>query len=366
MDQNSQTSVPVKNSPLTKTYVERESRKSMCFFLLIQSRAVLVLECQQSVGPPAPSWIQSYNSPHMAGIGLKKIPNNLPAWQVALASIVSPIHFPHVEIDGAQYQDINTMGYIDLHAAIYAEVCQGDGYVGSPITVSISPESSKRSNVKNSKAKYFGKHAWAGYASNLRAAMSQLLHEDPHRHYRFEISQNVHDRSSRSIGKIKALSQSIERKLPALIKYIPDVLRGSNSREQVETSGDETSRTVSSLNISTKDDLGGSAKGHETLNFITKFTEAYLLREDVQTKISECAQTLVGRRRHRAQVNFARWRRQCYGLRYQCVYGECVEDDVEYADQDALTLHLLQRHPHLPLHGDNLESMLDHCMRIVL
>ena len=310
-DQKSQIIVPVKSSPLTKTDVERKSRNSMWFNLLIQSRAVLVLECQPSVGSPAPSWIQSYNSPHTAGIGFEKIPNSLPVWQVALASTMSPIHSHHVEIDGAQYQDVISVGCIDLYTAIYAEICEGDDYMRSPVAVSIGPDESKCSNAG------FGNHLWAGDASYIHAAMPQTSNEEVNRHYRFKLSQTVHGRSSRSIGKLKALRQSMERKLPTTIKYIYGILRGSNSREQVERSNDEYSKSALSIDVSTKDDLGGSAKGHETLNHIAAFTKAYLSRDDVQTNIFECAQTLVERRRHRAQVNPARWKRQCYGLRYQ-------------------------------------------------
>ena len=298
----------------------------------------------------------------MAGIGFKKIPNSLPAWQVALASIVSPSHFHPVEIDGAQYQDVNSVGYTDLCAAIYADLSDG-GYVRNSIAVSIGSENSERSNAKGSKPEYFENHTLAGYASNLHAAMSQSYNEELHRYYRFKIPKSVHGQSSRSIGKIKALRQSIKRNLLTSIKYIP---RGSDSREQVETPNDESNRIASSTDISTKDDLGGSAKGHETLNYITKFTEAYLLRDDVQTRIYECAQTLVERCRHRAQENPARWKRVCYGIFYQCVYEDCVEDDVEYADRGDLFFHLLQRHPHLPLSGDAFESTANRCMSVML
>ena len=365
MDQKPQTSVPVKSSPLMKADAERKSRKSTLFILLTQSRAVLVLECQPSVGPPAPSWIQSYNSSHVAGKGFKKILNSLPAWQVALASIVSPSHFHPVEIDGAQYQDVNSVGYVDLCAAIHADVSDG-GYARSSIIVNIGSENFERSIAEKSKTEYFENHTLAGYASNLRAAMPQYYNEELHRYYRFKVPKSVHGRSSRSIGKIKALRQSIERKLPTSIKYIPKVLRGSNSREQVEISNDESNRTASSTDISTKDDLRGSAKGHETLNYITKFTEAYLLRDDVQTRISECAQTLVERCRHRVQENPARWKRECYGIFYQCVYEDCVEDDVEYADRGHLFFHMLQRHPHLALSGDAFDSTANSCMSVML
>lgn len=359
MDQKSQNTVPVKRSRLTKTDAERESRKSMCFNLLKQSRAVLVLECQRSAGPPAPCWIQSYSSPHMAGIGLRKIPNNLPVWQVALASIKSPSHSHHVEIDGVQDQDVNSVGCIDLYAAIYAEVCEGDDYVRSPVAVSIGPDESKCSYA------YFGNHLWED-ASSIHAAIPQDLHEELHRHYRFDISHPVHGRSSRTIGKTKAFKQSLQRKLPRTIKYIPAALRGSNSREQVEISNDESSRIASSTDVSTKDELRESAKGHETLSYITTFTEAYLLRDDVQTRIFECAQTLVERRRHRVQIDPIRWKRQCYGLRYQCVHGNCVGNNVEYGDRDTLTYHVLHRHRRLSLFADNLASILNDCMSVVL
>ena len=362
MDQRSQNSVPVKSSPLTKTDVERKSRKSMSFILLIQPRAVLVLESQQSVGPLAPAWIQSYNSPHMAGIGFKKIPNSLPAWQVALASIVSPSHFHPVEIDGAQYHDVNSVGYVDLCAAVYADVSYGR-YVRLPIAVSIGSENPERSNAKRSKIEYFENHTLAGYASNV----SQSYNEELHRYYKFKVPKSVPGRSSRSIGKIKAVRQSIEKKLPTSIKHILKVLRGSNSRQQIEKLNDESNRTASITDISTKDVLGRSAKGHKTLNYITKFTEAYILRDDVQTRISECAQTLVERRRHLAQVNPTRWKRQCYGLRYQCVHGDCVGDDGEYADRDILACHVLRAHQNqVNLFTDNLTSMLNDCMSVVL
>ena len=346
----------MKRSPLTKTDVERKYRQATCFDLLIQARAVLVLECQSSVGSPAPSWIQSYKSPHTAGIRLKKISNSLPVWQVAFASITSPIHSHHVEIEGAQYQDVNSVGCIDLYAAIYAEVCEGGGYVGDPVAVSIGPDESKCSYA------YFDNHIWAGYASIVHAA---IPNEELHRRYIFKISQIVHSRSSRSIGKIKALRQSIERKLPTTIKHIPAALRGSDFREQVEISNDESSRTASSTDIPTRDNLGELAMGHKNLSYITKFTKAYLSRADVQARISECAKTLVERRRCRQQLDPGWWDRECYGLRYQCVHGDCAGNDVEYADRFTLIDHLSLRHPD-SLQWRNLTSMVNNCMSVVL
>ena len=317
MDQKLQLpSEPLKSSPLTNIDVKRKSRMSMGFMLLIQFRAVLVLECQPSGGPPIPSWIQPYNSPHMAGIGFKKIGNSLPAWQAALASISSPSH-PHlVKIDGSQYQDVSSVGHIDLCYAIYAEICEDTGRRGKPIAVSIGSKISERPNAKGSRTKDIENPELAAYASDRHNKdMSRLLYEDPHCYYRFENSEYIHDRPSRSIGKIKALRQSITRKLPKSIKHIPDVLRGFNFKEQVGTSNDESNRTASSKDVSTKDDHGGSAKLHKTLKYITKSTEAYLLRDDVQTRIFECALTLVEHRRRWAQVDLARWKREYRGVR---------------------------------------------------
>ena len=332
---------------------------------LIQFRAVLVLECEPSVGPPTPFWIQSYKSLYMSRVGFSKLPNSLPAWQVALASVVSPSHSHPVEIDGAQYQDVNSLGHIDLCAAIYADISE-ERYMENSIAVSIGPENSERSNAKRSKTKYFENHTLAGYASNLHAGMSQSLHEEPYRYYGFKISKTVDDRSYRSLNKVKTFRPRLARKLSTSNKYLAKVLRGSKSRDKIETSTEESNKTASSTILSPTDDLGEFAMGHETLKYITELTEAYLLRDDVQASISECAQTLVERRRHREQLDPTRWDRECYGLRYKCVYGNCMEDDVEYADQDTLRYHLEQRHPLLPLSEDEFTSILNRCMVVEL
>ena len=363
MDQKQQTSVLVKSSPLTKIDVERKSRLFMSILPLIQFRAVLVLECQPSVGPPTPSWIQSYNSPHMAGAGFSKLSNSLPAWQVALASVVSPRHSHPVDIDGAQYQDVNSLGHIDLCAAIYADVSEGSSMRNS-IAVSIGPENPERSNAKRSKSKYFENHTLARYASNLHVDMSQCDNEEPYRYYGFKISKTVDDHSDRSLRKVKAFRPRIARKLSTSNKYLAKVLRGSKSREQIETSTEESNKTASSTMLSPMDDLGEFAIGHETLNYISELTEACLLRDDVQASISECAQTLVERRRYREQLDPTRWNRECYGIRYQCVFGDCMEDDVEYADQDTLRDHLEQSHPFLPLSEEHFISILNRCMSL--
>ena len=365
MDQELQIRVSMKSSPLTEIDVERKSCMSMSIMLLIQTRAVLVLECQPSVGPPTPSWIQSYNSPHMASIGYKKVSNRLPVWQVVLASIASPTHIHPIEIDGGQYQSVESVGHIDLCAAIYAEIYEEYDLVRRPVAVSIGPEGSERSNAKKSSTKNAENHALAGHASSLYVNMSRLC-EELHRYYRFEISKNVHDRSSRSIGKIKALRPRIERRLSTSNKYIANLLRGSSSREPIATSTDKSTRVASSAYPLTKDDLGGSAIGYGKLRSITKITEAYLLRDDVQTMISECAQTLVERRRHRARLNLAQSERNGYRVRYRCVFGDCMEDDVEYADQDTLSSHLQQKHKHLALAADDFISTLKSCMSVVL
>ena len=358
MDRKPQTSKPVKSSPLTRIDVERKSRMSMSMMLLTQFRAVLVLEWQPSIGPPKPSWIQSYNSPHMAGIGFRKIRNSLPAWQVALASIVSPSHLHPVEIDGTQYQDVSSVGYIDLCAAIYADVCEDPGCEQKPIAVSIG--------YKGSNTKYCETHVLAGFALDLHVAMSKWLYEDPHRYYRFKISKNVHHRSSRSIRKIKALRPRIERRISTSNKYIANLLRRSTSREPMATSTDESNRVASSTYTLIKDDLGGSAIGDRNLRSITKFTEAYLLRDDVQRRMSECAQTLVERRRYCARLDPAQSERKGYRVCYRCVFGDCVEDDVAYEDPDTLSLHLQQKHPHLALSADDFISTLKSGMSVVL
>ena len=145
----------------------------------------------------------------MAGKGLKKIPNNLPAWQVALASIVSPNHFHPVKIDGPQYQDVNSVGYIDLCAAICAEICEDTGCWRKLIAVSIGSKNSERSNAKGSRNKYSENPALAASASDRHCGdMSQLLYEDPHRYYRFKTSKDVHDRPGRSIGKSRLLDKA--------------------------------------------------------------------------------------------------------------------------------------------------------------
>ena len=287
---------------------------SMGTVLLIQFRAVLVLKCQPSVGPPTPSWIKSYNSPHTASIGFKKM-SKLPVWQVALASIASPSHVHPIEMDGAHYQDANSVGCMDICAAIYAEIRDDYGWVRESIAVSIDSESSERSNPQ-------------GSSTN-------------HRYYRFKISENVHNQSSRSIVKIKAFIPRIVRKLSASNKSL------SNSREPMAVSTGKSNILASSTYELTKGNLGGSAIGYLDLTSITNFTEAYLLREDVQTRISECAQTLFERRRRRARP--ARSKKKGYRISYQCEIGDCVENDVEYADGDTLSSHLQRRHPHLPL-----------------
>ena len=284
---------------MPKTDVERKSCKSMCSILLIQSRAVLVLERQPADGPPVPSWIQSYNSPHMAGKGFKKIPNPLSVSQVALASIGLPTYHYPLEIDNTQYQDISSVGDIDLCAAIYAEVFEGD-YVRSPIAVSIGSENSAHSNAKGSKTHYLENPALAARASiGHYENEPPFLYEDPLCYYRFEISENVPEKCSRSIGK--PIKPKIAKKLSTPNKYIVDLLRGFNSREPIEKSTDKSNRKASSTDLFFK----GSARRQETLNYITKLTQAYLLRNDVQTRIFECAQTLVDYRRHRAQANSA-------------------------------------------------------------
>ena len=364
MDEIPQTCTePVKGSPLTSFDVERKSRMSMGSMLLIQFRAVLLLECQPDVGPPTPSWIQSYNSLHIAGVGFKKIRNSLPAWQVALASIVSPSHFHPVEIDGAQYQDVSSVGYIDLCAAVYAEICEDTGCWGKPVAISIGSENSERSNTKRSRTRDKENPAWIACASDRhRQSVSRLLYEDLHRYYRFEIPKNVHDGSSRGIGRTKALRQRIERKLLTSIRYIPDVLRGSDSREEIETSNDESNRKASSTDTF----FEGSTSGSQTLESMNKLTEAYLLRDDVQTSIAECAQTLVEHRRQREQLDPVRWRREYWRVRYQCKFGECEKFEVAYDDPDALSLHLLQRHSYLDLSGDKLASIVRSCGCFVL
>ena len=273
-----------------------------------------MLKCQPFVGRQTPSWIQSYNSPHMASIGFKKIPK-LAVWQVALASIGSPSHIHPIDVDGAQYQDVDSVGYIDTCAAIYAEIREDYGRVRKPVAVSIGPESSERSNAEEGSTK--------------------------HRYYRFEMSENVHEKSSRSIGKIKTFIPRIMRKLSPSNKYL------SNSKERMARWTDKSNIMASSTYKLTKGNLRGSAIGYLDLKYITQSTETYLLREDVQTRISECAQTLVERRRGRARP--AQLKKKGYRISYQCGFVDCLENDVEYADQDTLSGHMQEVHPHLPL-----------------
>lgn len=365
MDPESQTLVPVKNSPSTKTDAERKSRKFMSIILLTQYRAVLVLECQPSVGPATPCWIRSYDSLRMAGMSFKSISNRLPVWQVALASIASPSHIHPVKIDGAQYQDISPMWYIDTCAAIYAEIYKADGDVhyplAMPIAISISPEDYEGPSAKRSKIEYPKNLPLAEYAFNSRAARYKV----PHVHYRFKTSDSACDRSRKSISKIKALRSRVERKLSTSNKYISEVLRGYDSRKQSKISNDEPNNMSSCADTSTPDSFREFGTGHGTLQSIAKHTEAYLLRYDVQARIAETARALVKSRRYRAQDYPAQWERECYGLRYECVYGDCVADDAEYADRDTMRSHLLQRHQ-FDMFAHELESILDGCRSVVL
>ena len=197
--------------------MQNVSLSSLSIILLTQSRAVLVLECQPSVGSATPSWIQSYNSPTTAGMSFKSISNRLPVWQVALASIASPSHIHPVKINGVQYQDVSPIWDIDPCATIFAEVYE------APMAVSIGPEDYECSSTKRSKIEYPKNLPLAKYALNSRAAR----YKESHVHYRFKTCDSVRDRSRKSIGKIKALRSRAERKLSTM-KYISEVLRGSD------------------------------------------------------------------------------------------------------------------------------------------
>ena len=310
------------------------------------SSAVLTLQRQPPGIRPKPAWIQTYDRPRIAGILLESLPNGLPVWQAALASIAPPSHYNPIEVDGEQCQDICSLGYVDPCAAIYAEVCESDFSEWTSIFVSIGTGKSKRSFAKRINTKNLGDYASPGDASNvLHAAIPRFPYGEPHHYYRFAHSESRDDWLARGIHKSKVLRARIEERLSRSDQDTFEVPRGSDSKKHpIRPRAAESVRKISSMDASIKDSLRESAKGNNTMKSMTKHMEAYLLRDDVQTSIAECAQALVERRRYRAKREPDRWRRDCFGLRFHCLYESCIGDDVEYADRDSMREHLLQRH----------------------
>ena len=243
---------------------------------------------------------------------LESLPNELPVWQAALASIAPPSHFDPIEVDGEQCQDICTLGYIDPCAAIYREVCWGPYYVGEPVTVSIGPGKSKCSFAKRSNTKNLEDYASPGDSSKvLYAAMPPSPYGKPYHYYRFEHSESWDDWLAGGIDKSKGLRAWIEKKLSRSDQDTFEVPRGSDSRKQpIKPRAAEYTRKILSTDASIKDSLRESVKGNNTFKSMTKHTEAYLLRDDVQNSIAKCAQALVKRRRNRAKQEPDRWRRE--------------------------------------------------------
>ena len=107
---------------------------------------------------------------------------------------------------------------------------------------------------------------------------------------------------------------------------------------------------------------------NKTLDEITRCTENYLRRPDVQEMIEQCAQILVDGRRGRARKDPQRWEKACFGAWYQCNVDRCPRAEKEYENREALRRHLKDKHQFSICDAagrEALDKALDACKIVV-
>jgi len=83
----------------------------------------------------------------------------------------------------------------------------------------------------------------------------------------------------------------------------------------------------------------------------------------LDTKLNQCAENLVQRRRERCQTS--RWEAFAVGARYQCPEPDCLKGFVMYHARDELLIHLMREHLHPDsLHREPIDAILDRGRKI--
>ncbi|MCJ1381385.1 hypothetical protein MMC17_004495 [Xylographa soralifera] len=119
------------------------------------------------------------------------------------------------------------------------------------------------------------------------------------------------------------------------------------------------------IGYSTEEDSDSKESVYHTVERIRTATLQYLRRPEIQSMITECAESLVERRRQRSET--MRWESFALGTRYRCKFEGCDHKDSSgnesiFQDRNELTDHLRTYHEMPPPDANNyqdIKSLLD-------
>ena len=292
--------------------------------------------------------------------------HDIPIWQVARATSAAPTYFKAAKIDGLEYLDGGFGGTNNPSKEICDEVltmnnrakgCLNDVVsIGTGKNQKLSRWRSKKSWMPAGRYINFMNFAkkWASQAETQHNDMIRDRRNLDFEYFRLNVETGLDEMKLdewRARGETRTEAGKCVGKLRANLrarshKASTTAVTGSCEPEKTANISAEDRSTASSNTLAASDDLVPHwlQPRNKTIEYITKQTNEYLQRPEVQKWIQECAEILVEGRRLRALSDPNRWEKTCFDTWYQCTVPKCPRGEKKYESENGMRQHLLDKH----------------------
>lgn len=307
--------------------------------------------------------------------------HDVPIYQVARATSAAPTYFKPAKIGDLEYLD-GGFGANNPCVEIYDEVRKMNNNSESCIHIIVSIGTGKNNELAR-----FAREGVSRYWNYLNfakkwASESETTHTDMMKKKQYSNTKFNYFRLNveEGLGAMKLDEWKARGAMRLKLGRWIGRIRFAKPSAGVDGSppGQENGMMTEDEKIMS-DSKGSSSDEHipkwfrpknKTLEEITRCTENYLEKEEVQISIKECARILVESRRCRARMDSQRWEKTCFGAWYQCNVEKCPRAEKEYESREALRKHLIDKHRNLcstftSKAREELEMRLDICKIMV-
>lgn len=305
--------------------------------------------------------------------------HDVPIYQVARATSAAPTYFKPPKIGDLEYLD-GGFGANNPCIEIYDEVRKMNNNSESCIHIILSIGTGKNTELAR-----FGGQGVSRYWNYLNfakkwASDSEKTHEDMTKkqvqstikfnYYRLNVDEGL---AAMKLDEWKARG-AMRVKLGRCIGHLRSSKPSLSTAEEGASRPSHEDGRIGNEKIVADGEksLEGIPKWlqpkNNTLDEITRCTERYLAKSEVQKNIDDCAQILVQSRRCRAKMDPQRWEKTCFGAWFQCNVEQCPRGEKEYDNREALRRHLRDKHQFTTSTAAGLERLnrtLDACKIMV-
>ncbi len=303
--------------------------------------------------------------------------HDVPIYQVARATSAAPTYFKPPKIGDLEYLD-GGFGANNPCIEIYDEVRRMNNNSESCIQIIVSIGTGRSEIARfgpRGPTRYWNFFNFAKkWASESESTHIDMMKKLTHSSFKFEYfrlnvdeglaAMKLDEWKARSAMRIK-----LGRCFGRLRSVKPSPLAGADDQARLSHESDRRERENRNARQNGSDLRVPEwfQPKNRTLEEITRCTEKYLARPDVQKRIKECADILVRSRRARAAQDPQRWEKTCFGAWYQCNVEKCPRAEKEYANREALKRHLVSKHGFVDSAAEHerLHKVLNECKIMV-